>query len=82
MQVLRVQSAEGTQRIDISSQDTYRDLYEKVKTREILMRKRNELIIQIANAFSIQSNDFVLYREQNKKSMITRSLAKHNLRFE
>jgi hypothetical protein len=30
IQVLRVQSSEGTKRIDITSQDTYKKLYDKV----------------------------------------------------
>jgi len=39
MQVLRVQSAEGTKRIDISPQNTYRELYEQVNIREKFLRR-------------------------------------------
>ncbi|CAF0812434.1 unnamed protein product [Rotaria sordida] len=62
--ILRVQSSEGTKRIDWTTQDTYKKLYEKV--------------VDVFSLSS--SDHFVLYREQNKKSPIPRSPIKTNFR--
>ncbi|CAF3398215.1 unnamed protein product [Rotaria sp. Silwood1] len=62
--ILRVQSSEGTKRIDWTAQDTYKKLYEKVAN-----------IFSLP-----PSDHFILYREQNKKSPIPHSSIKTSFR--
>ncbi|CAF0810758.1 unnamed protein product [Rotaria sp. Silwood1] len=62
--ILRVQSSEGTKRIDWTAQDTYKKLYEKVAN-----------IFSLPS-----SDHFILYREKNKKSPIPHSSIKTSFR--
>ncbi|CAF3996879.1 unnamed protein product [Rotaria magnacalcarata] len=62
--ILRVQSPEGTKRINITAQDTYKNLYEKVVDAFSLS----------------SSDDFILYKETHKKSPIDRSSLRINFR--
>ncbi|UJR36531.1 hypothetical protein I4U23_029252 [Adineta vaga] len=62
--IIRVQSSEGTKRINISSQDTLKSLYDK--TADIF-------------AFS-SPEQFTLYKEQNKKSPLRRTKIPIDLR--
>ncbi|CAF1471724.1 unnamed protein product [Rotaria magnacalcarata] len=62
--VLRIQSSEGTKRLDFNSQDTYKSIYEKVA--------------QIFSLSSL--DDFTLYKEKNKQLPLGRTQNKTNLK--
>ncbi|CAF3237679.1 unnamed protein product [Rotaria sp. Silwood2] len=62
--VLRVQSSEGTKRLDFNSQDTYKTLYQKVA--------------QIFSLPS--TDDFTLYKEKNKHLPLGRTQNRTNLK--
>ncbi|CAF4214808.1 unnamed protein product, partial [Rotaria sordida] len=62
--ILRVQSSDGTKRIDISSQDTYKTIYQKVA--------------QAFSLSSIE--DFTLYKEKNKQSPLGRTQNRTNFK--
>ncbi|CAF1024302.1 unnamed protein product [Rotaria sordida] len=62
--ILRVQSSDGTKRVDINSQDTYKTIYQKVA--------------QAFSLASIE--DFTLYKEKNKQSSLGRTQNRTNFK--
>lgn len=80
-QTLRVQSSEGTKRIEVQSSDTLSQLYEKVKTLRAFSRVlQTELVefirivpscSQVYEAFDLNSFGFDLCKQRNHKDPLT-----------
>lgn len=84
---MRIQSPEGTKRINVTAQDTFKTLYDKVidsiSMFDCCISFFSDFASKVIDTFSLSSPDsFTLYKELNKRSPIDRSSLNINFGFE